>query len=604
LFEKESEKGAASSEELDQIIKKQIKNIVKEERLTLAAYFSLRAKLHTDEKNVEYFLSQSYIHLAIFCKHNGLLSDAANYYEVAYNILSKNPLKRNSAKLQLANSYECKAKLAKNEGKFKDSMTFYDQASKLFQELKKPREANFCECSKLRAQAIEQSALGEHFSASVLLKKASESSKQINEKLSVGFQADSLSEKGKHEKKNENYEGAINSFDQASQLFQKIGLLESGAWCKGESFECKAYILKNDIKQPYSEIAKAFFQAFEYYPKSAWVYKKVCEADAYKYQGLDAKTKGNLPEAARHFAKAKNLYYNLIKQAKTSETWTMWKKSAIWCEGIETECVAESMFLKAIPKRGEMKEVNRLLARASRLLSDSAADKQAEMTSGLIFFVKAVEAFHKQDLSNANVLLQEARMRLPAEFVYSLLKDEINLKWQPLRYTLQMLESFNKYLRKFETEKGYSFESRVRELFRSMYSQYVTIEGKYFVPEEDEIGIVFDDKTPIEIDAIGTRKLENKWRILIGEIKNLTQPVDVGEVSKFIKKIRFVEQRYRKIAKLESIDKPEIEEKIFVSASGFSPAALDCARRNNVKTINKTSLIGLFKKFHIHPIPK
>jgi hypothetical protein len=65
-------------------------------------------------------------------------------------------------------------------------------------------------------------------------------------------------------------------------------------------------------------------------------------------------------------------------------------------------------------------------------------------------------------------------------FLHSVLDSEVNVGWEPLRYALAMLESFDKYALRLEKEKGYSFESRARDLLRKMFGQFESIEEKTF----------------------------------------------------------------------------------------------------------------------------
>jgi hypothetical protein len=122
-------------------------------------------------------------------------------------------------------------------------------------------------------------------------------------------------------------------------------------------------------------------------------------------------------------------------------------------------------------------------------------------------------------------------------------------------------------------------------------------------PKDDEIGIVFNDETPIEIDALGEKKGENKQLLLVGEIKNISKPVPLGEAIKFLKKVRFVEIRYGKIADLQSMKRSEVTEKFFVSTSELNPAARDVLIKNNVKVIEGDSVHKLLKKFHLPSLP-
>ena len=152
-------------------------------------------------------------------------------------------------------------------------------------------------------------------------------------------------------------------------------------------------------------------------------------------------------------------------------------------------------------------------------------------------------------------------------------------------------------------QKKDSFESRMRELIRKMYHDFSNTDSMVFKPEKHEIGMVFMDNTPIEIDAFGTYIREGTMHLLVGEIKNINKLVDTSEMNKFLKKIDFIYQRYSTIARLSSLNKAVITNKILISSSGFDPSIISFSEKNSIEIFNKEAVKELLKKYGQFTIP-
>lgn len=195
-------------------------------------------------------------------------------------------------------------------------------------------------------------------------------------------------------------------------------------------------------------------------------------------------------------------------------------------EAVILETEAQKQMMPLIQKHESLKEAIGLLRRAGDTFETLGEQKRADTNYFIAIVLMALEEFHAGNIGRANQILNGAKEQLLGDFALSIY-DQINESWQPLKYTLAMIEEFNRYSRRIETEKGFSFESRVREVLAREYSAYRIVESKSFAPDEDEIGIVFRDNSRIEIDIFGLRQEQRKYLLLIGEIKNLQQPVDV-----------------------------------------------------------------------------
>lgn len=541
--------------------------------------------------------------MAIYCKQRDFFEEAARYYELASEVFSRDPSNATQARLQLVNALGCKATIASKKKNYAETSRLYEQQAKTFIELGKPREATYCEARKLEAQSREFDAIQDYGKASELLQKASDTIGNTNEKLKLSFHASSVMSIGKLAKKGEQYEKAIEYFQKAAEEFNKIDNSFEEAMCRGAAYECKAFLLKSDPKKDFGEIATAFLKGAEYYEKSLTSYSLVCKADGYKFMALKARTEGKREEAERLFTESKSYSYTMLCRANTPRQRDFFRSSVLWCEGMATVTNAERLLMDNIQRKQKMNEVIRLLARASSLLSRSGDNSQAKIVASFANFAMAFDAFHDGNLPLANDLIKNAGKNLPPDLFRSMTTPQVTSSWQPLAYALSIISDVDLYRRKLEAEKGYSFEARIRELLSKMYPIYETIEEISIVPEDDEIGIVFKDATPIEIDALGTRRHDDCLCLLVGEAKNLSKSVPFDEALKFLKKIQFVDRRYAKVANLMSLSKAEIKDKLFVSRTQLDSNAKSLLLKNGVCIIEADSIDGLFKKHHMYRLP-
>ena len=171
-----------------------------------------------------------------------------------------------------------------------------------------------------------------------------------------------------------------------------------------------------------------------------------------------------------------------------------------------------------------------------------------------------------------------------------------------------------------ELDKGPSFEARIRDIVsrfdnRNIFDKegkifgepnknpqtlhkYISVERKNFMPEEDEIGIVFSDNTPIEMEVVAERLQSNRCYLLMAECKFRPNAfVGKNDIILLSKKRNFLQKRYEKMANLQGLNKPIIEECWFISIGGFMDEAIKEAKRNDIKIIDKNGINLIFKEF-------
>jgi len=589
---------------LEKVIRNKLTELTgKKDSLTVAAYWQLQATIKESDNQKDFCNARAFIALAIYCKQNQDLLSAADFYEKASDILQKSPMHTKSAKLQLANSFECKGKIASINYNFLEGSNFYKKASAIFRTLKMNKEAMFCEYRTCECSARENAVNEEFITASEIMKHAALLIKPWLEKFYFSAMAYSNIYKAKFAERRDEKKSSAEAYFLAAEFFSKAGFVNSSETMRARGRRSEAFALMQD-KKPYDEIANKFLEAASLHATAGdIIIARICEADASKNFGLFEKTKGNLQKAMQHFNDGKEIYRELIYLAENPMVKSQYRQASTWFEAIRCETLAHEQLLHAIPKKESLSDVAKLLAHAGDLFTQVGDFKHAEIDSSSIIIAMAIDAFHKGKVEKANSLMDEAKTRLPSDFVHSFLVAEVKPGWEPLRYALGALNEFTKYAQKIETEKGFSFESRMRDLLRKMFGDYKEIESRVFKPKKDEIGIVFTDDAPIEIDALGTRKRENRIQLLVCEIKNTSKPIPKSEIIKLLKKIEFLQKRYRKIAELETLKKPIVEHKIFISKSGFNSAAKSLCDKQQIVTMEKNEINNMLKKYSFYKIP-
>jgi hypothetical protein len=173
----------------------------------------------------------------------------------------------------------------------------------------------------------------------------------------------------------------------------------------------------------------------------------------------------------------------------------------------------------------------------------------------------------------------------------------------------------------YEEDAGFGLEARVRELIRCFdgrvvrgsllkseeervtLHKYDDVQEKSFEPEENEVGIVFHDKSIIEIDVLAVRRERERQFILLCECKYRgRKPILLSDLDLLERKAKFVEVRYGKIARLAGEPMPAVEEKWFVTTSYFEDRCIEYARQHNIRLIDLKGLNGLLQEFRLRRI--
>jgi hypothetical protein len=573
----------------------------KNDNIARAALASLEAYLTIDERRRAKLNSESWIGLAVFCKNIGLLSRAKDFYLKASNIFAEYP-EYGNAKVQIANSLECERKIRLREGDYERAIQICSDEETVWTELEKTKEAIYCKCMKLEMQSRATEDIGDSLGASRVMRQCSELASAISNERKVSSLAVAMEMEARHFGRLGNYNEQAKRFEAAGKLYEELKDVKRAKRLLGQAHQAKAIDLRQNLTCSFAEIASEFLKAKEKYELADCEEPaKVCESDYCKFMGLDAKYNAKCDIATSHFVRGQSIQKELARFFPMNRT--RYIIGGQYFEAIILETTAEKNMLSRIQRRESLMDQIDQLKRAGDIFAQLGDDKHAEINYCLAVILMAVGSFHEGENDRANQLLSGGKQRMPADFTYAMLEDQVSDNWQPLKYALHMIEEFNKYSRKIETEKGFSFESRVREVLKREYSLYRDVDSKSFIPSDDEVGIVFPDRSPIEIDAFGLREDHRKIHLLIGEMKNQQQPVDVRAVDRFRKKMEFVRRRYSKNAKLESLIGSELEFALYVSRSGFRSDALDRARFAGIVTIDKDEINAIAAKHGMKSIP-
>ena len=573
----------------------------KKDNVARAALACLEAQVTTDERRRMKLNSESWIGLAVFCKNIGLLSKAKDFYLKASEILTEYP-EYGNAKVQIANSLECERKIRLREGDYERAIQICSDEETAWTELGRTKEAVYCKCMKLEMQSRATEDIGDSLRASKIMRQCSELASALSKERKLSCLAVSMEFEAQHFRRLGNYNEQAKRFEAAANFYEELKDIKRANRLLGQAYQAKAIDLRQNLTCSFAEIASEFLKAKEKYALAECEEAaKICESDYCRYMGLDAKQNAKYDTATSYFVKGQSILRELAGFFPMNRT--RYILSGQYFEAIILETTAEKNMLSRIPRRESLVEQINQFKRVGDIFAQLGDDKHAEINYCLAVILMAVESFHAGDNDRANQLLSGAKQRIPADFTYAMLEDQVSENWQPLRYALHMIEEFNRYSRKIETEKGFSFESRVREILKREYSLYRDIDSKSFIPSDDEVGIVFPDRSPIEIDAFGLREDQRKLHLLIGEVKNQQQPVDTRAIDHFRKKMEFVRRRYSKNAKLESLIGSELEFPLYVSRSGFRSDALDRARSVHLLTIDKDKINAIAAKHGMKSIP-
>ncbi|MEM2086464.1 MAG: hypothetical protein QXF06_03555 [Archaeoglobaceae archaeon] len=557
-----------------------------------------------------------------------MLASKRKYSEAAEKIMEAvgiwDELKNERSKLWcLANYSSWNGEYLIREKRYEEASRYFEEAAKFFSSIGDKKSEEYCkikalEClAQLKEDPFEKAkSLFELCSKilSFVLSTRGELQKAIPEFLF--HQMDAFGELGSHEQRIRNFRMAIKFFQLAREIAKFLDITNHENWFQGKIYECEYQMNKFELENSppqyqfkfLDEIIKSLEKAQECYGKSDNLAKIVVGADLEKYRGIMFKINQKFDEAKNCFIKAETLYQEAAKVSISEKDRDRHIKSSYYARAL---CLEIDAYLNIKSKRKDLrqnlKEASRYLMEAScyyRKTGDFDSSGLCEKLS------QAFESILNGDFQKARTLLQEVQPHRVA------IKDEIEL--------LESLTSLmEERLREIEEEdKGASFEARVRELIgkfdnrelkktRGIYPEcdkiylhkYEEVRGFSDVPREEELGY-FPEGQQIEVDVIAFRSERGRKYFLVAECKNRPNyEISSRDLELLLKKCKFIEIRYSKIADLMKENKPEIEEKWFITVGKISDEVKNFAKDRGIRIISKEALNTLFKEFGLRRIP-
>lgn len=404
--------------------------------------------------------------------------------------------------------------------------------------------------------------------------------------------------------KNEAFHKAKDYFELAEETAKVLKNYQNANWVRAHVYECEYYEAK--YERDLGRIIRLLKKIVKHYAKTqdrtAFFVNK---GDLAKYRGLRLKIEKRFSDAAQCFVDS-----------------VSWHRKALASDPRYSDKHRLSVQYSSALAVGTAADID-LLARNdfsdASIKYDEASQKFAycgDMKSASIYMNLAQLS---RSLANDNFKAALSVMgKLSSDF--RLPSKSMSLK-EFLSYTGLMISSYAAKMVKeiVEIDKGPSFEARVRELIKSFdnrevdgreiqalphsirklkLTRYNKVERRIFKPRNDEIGIVFEDDAPVEIDVLAERMEGNRRFLLLAECKHSPDKVfRTRELALLKRKTEFVEARYKKLADLCEEHQPIIEQEWFVTTGRFYDDAIEFARINKIILIGIDALNNLLKCF-------
>lgn len=598
-----------------------------------------RARVHKDRKNYDIALDfykeaseiwkrlnklRSYkkcIALITECEAKKLRNEKANLQEICKKYFEASTLwsdinNERNANWCIANFHVFRGIDNWFNNKYEEAKLDFKTAKTYFEKIKENKSIKFCEawfCSIegriLKNRKDFQEGGQKYFEASNIYKGVSISRRALiceaHGWLCVGL----------HNKDNYNYEDAILNFQASANLFDSLKMVKQKFWSEAQISECQYFLAKLDGN--YDHIIENLHKAIDNFEKTGDEKAiLLCKADLARYIGIKYKIGGKLDEAYQSFIKSKEFYVEL---SKLDPTLTQYLLSINYLDALVGSTEADIDLVSRLTQNNfDLSLTAKKYGNAERSFFQAGDSRSGLFCRRFRLFCTALNKVNEGKFDEARKMLK--RLTFPIAIQRSL--KSINLP-QLITPIINVISKYTKEI--IELDKGHSFEARIRELIRLfdnrtikdktgkifgeprdtpiILHKYESVKREIFKVINDEVGIVFPNKTPIEIDILAERMVGNRKYLLVGECKNRPNRMATKSDIKLLhKKSKFVLYRYEKIAKLNNLYKPLIDYVYYISIGGFDKWAKIEAEKRRIKTIDKDSLNILLKLFKEFPI--
>lgn len=526
--------------------------------------------------------------------------------------------KRNALRCQ-ANYYSSLARDEALENKYDEAINDYKKAIRHYNNIDDKKSSIWCEVKIDLIKANIMTNIYEFLEASNIKFDASEKLINVGIKNEAKhIEAHAWSDLATHKKRNNNYDESISDFKKASELYSQINNYAPHHWCEANISEC--LYLKSKFGGSIKTIIKHLKNAINSFEKGNDIIAvNILSGDLNKYEGLYLKSSGNLKEAYIKFNLSYDYYTEAYKKLIGKKSSILQQDSVRYAQALIKNTAADIEFIINV----NLTLATKYYKQASELFKISNDYKSVEYCDNLYYLSNALNNALKGNYEESIVSWNRVS-NIYGEIVTKPFPKDFNRhKMIDLLSTLTKLivkRAEEEITELIESDKGPSFESRIRELISQFDGrEYNDFNGEVFNlgknhiitlhkyndikeininPNDDEIGIVFKDKTPVNIDIFGKRIIKNRSYLIIGECKNRPNyKIKIDDVKLLNKKSKFIKFRYDKIERLEGRHKPIIEKTWYFSTGSFTEKAKLYSVKENIILINKNGINKLLKAF-------
>jgi len=486
---------------------------------------------------------------------------------------------------------------------YAEAMIHYNKASEIFSNIGLENQAKFNKACFLLAEACTFKNTDPKKATSL----ADEASKIFQE---GGFQKESLRAKADsffyHALANfreGKFQEAKTDFLKAAEVSEKLGLEKDNFYYRAYAFQCDYRIAKlnRDVEAAIEALQEASSLFYRAGAKEAYF---ATMGDLLRLKGLKKKSEGNYEEAIKYFQEAQDNYRKAVEVSKHHKS--KHELSAEYMEALVLSTKADYAFVFS----QHLEEACRLYLESSEKYKKLGDESSASFCTNVGLLLKAYMNKEWERVAriceNLHQYYEEKGSTTPLSIVHNIVK----------MVSMMIARRQEEIMREiYEEDRGYMFEAYVRELISKfdgrripgqliglksdeiILHRYEEVKRGYFEPEDDEVGIVFNDKSIIEIDVLAERIERERRYILVGECKCTRKPITTSDLELLERKAKFLELRYNKIARLENKPRPIIEEKWFITTSHFEDKCFEYAKQHNIKLIDLEKLNNLLKEF-------
>jgi len=503
-----------------------------------------------------------------------------------------------------ANHYFFRGIDLQKDKKHEEAYFQFERSREFFRKIGITKQISYCEARMCDAKAGIARNNHNFVRSANLFFKARELITDISENLRAYYEFQAHISLGLGEMRVGDYSKAKTYFKIAEATARASKDYQNANWAKAHICECEYYHAKDE--GDLQRIIKALERVVGYYARTKdQTGILVGKGDLAKYRGLWLKIGKKFVDAKQCFDEAISWYRQASehdqKHSYRHQFSASYASALVVGTGADIDLLLNKEYYSASTKYYE----------ASKKFASCGDEKSASVYLNLSQLCKYLANGNlKEATSVLGILSLDFR---PTPGPTSIMEFLSHTSLMITRHTSKIVNEI------IELDKGPSFEARVRELILSFdnrevdgreirvlphsieklkLSKYEKVERKILKPKTDEIGIVFEDDTPVEIDILAERIEGNRRFLLLAECQHSPRKVfGTRELTLLEKKADLVKVRYKKLAELSEESQPIIEQKWFITTGNFDDYAIKFAQSNNIILVGIVALNSLLKLF-------